>query len=236
MLSGLLAVDLGLGASMRFLRLLALVVIMGVGALSGLAAPPIWGGQEDMTLSQADRDLLLKLARSSIKAHFQGEGQPALQDLRPSLREPRGAFVTLHRQGRLRGCIGYIEAVKPLDQTVLEMATAAAFHDPRFSPLREEELADLEIEISVLSPLSLIKNIEEIEVGRHGLLIARDLQRGLLLPQVATERRWSRRTFLEQTCLKAGLPPDAWKEAFTRIYVFTAEIFADHPSKAGGVK
>ena len=102
------------------------------------------------------------------------------------LEELRGAFVSLHRRGQLRGCIGYIEAVKPLLQTVREMAPAAAFQDPRFRPLQADELADLEIEISVLTPLRLIKNPDEIEVGQHGLYIIKGLNRGLLLPQVAT--------------------------------------------------
>lgn len=181
-----------------------------------------------MTLSASDKDTLLKLARASIQAHFKGESPPPLKDPSPVLCEPRGAFVSLHRQGRLRGCIGYLEAVKPLGQTVVEMAAAAAFHDPRFLPLGEEELADLEIEISVLSPMRLIKKIEEIQVGQHGIYIVQGLNRGLLLPQVATEYRWNRLTFLEQTCCKAGLPPDAWKEG-TKIYVFTADIFSDHP-------
>ena len=145
------------------------------------------------------------------------------------LEEFRGAFVSLHRRGQLRGCIGYIEAVKPLLQTVREMAPAAAFQDPRFRPLQADELADLEIEISVLTPLKLIKSTDEIEVGRDGLYIVRGLNRGLLLPQVATQYHWDRQTFLEQTCNKAGLPGDAWKDPGTQIFIFRAEIFADHP-------
>ena len=133
-------------------------------------------------------------------------------------------FVTLTRHGRLRGCIGYLKAVKPLLAAVQEMATAAAFHDPRFPALREEELADLELEISVLSPMHLIKNIDEIEVGRHGLYLERGSFQGLLLPQVATQYGWDRLTFLRQTCLKAGLDPDAWQDPATRIFVFTADI------------
>ena len=158
---------------------------------------------------------------------------PALETVPRSLCEPRGAFVSLHRQGQLRGCIGYLEAVKPLGQTVREMAAAAAFHDPRFRPLGKEELADLEVEISVLSPMRLIKNIDEIQVGTHGLYIVQGPCRGLLLPQVATEYKWDRLTFLQQTCGKAGLPPDAWKDPDTKIYLFTAEIFARSPQKAG---
>ena len=186
-----------------------------------------------MNLSDADKKLLLKMARDSIEAYLLDKPLPALETVPRSLGEPRGAFVSLHRMGQLRGCIGYLEAVKPLDQTVREMAVAAAFHDPRFRPLAKEELADLEVEISVLSPMRLIHSIEEIQVGTHGLYIVQGPCRGLLLPQVATQYHWDRLTFLEQTCCKAGLPPTAWKDPDTRIYRFTAEIFGDHPPGAG---
>jgi AmmeMemoRadiSam system protein A len=110
----------------------------------------------------------------------------------------------------------------------MEMAAAAAFHDPRFRPLGEEELADLDVEISVLTPMQRVEKVETIEVGKHGLYIEKGRCRGLLLPQVAVEYRWDRTTFLEQTCCKAGLPPQAWKDPDTRIFTFTAEIFSDH--------
>ncbi len=182
-----------------------------------------------MDLSAADKKLLLQMARASIEAHLLDKPPAAPEKPLPrSLCEPRGAFVSLHRRGQLRGCIGYLEAVKPLGQTVKEMAAAAAFHDPRFRPLGKEELADLEVEISVLSPMRLIKNPDEIRVGDHGLYIVQGPFRGLLLPQVATEYKWDRLTFLEQTCGKAGLPPDAWKDQDTKIYIFTAEVFGDH--------
>ena len=182
-----------------------------------------------MNLSSADKQLLLQTARDSIAAQLTGKTAVPVKTASPVLGELRGAFVSLHRQGQLRGCIGYIEALKPLLETVREMAPAAAFQDPRFRPLQASELADLEIEISVLSPLHLIKNPDEIEVGRHGLYIVRGINRGLLLPQVATEYHWDRLTFLEQTCNKAGLPPDAWKDPHTQIYSFSAEVFDDHP-------
>lgn len=177
-----------------------------------------------MDLTAADQELLFQVARNSIKARLRGEQAALPQATSPILQQPRGVFVTLHRHGRLRGCIGYLEAVKPLLAAVQEMAVAAAFNDPRFPPLREEELADLELEISVLSPMRQIKHIEEIEVGRHGLYLEQGLCRGLLLPQVATEYGWDRLTFLKQTCLKAGLPPDAWQDPATRIFVFSADI------------
>jgi AmmeMemoRadiSam system protein A len=186
-----------------------------------------------MNLTKADQELLLQVARDSIEAHLKDQTAPAAKSASPTLGELRGAFVSLHRRGNLRGCIGYIEPVQPLLQAVREMAAAAAFHDPRFRPLQKEELPDLEIEISVLSPLKLVKSVEEIEVGRHGLYMVRGFSRGLLLPQVATEYHWDRQTFLQQTCGKAGLPPDAWKDGATKIYLFTAVIFGDHPQKPG---
>jgi AmmeMemoRadiSam system protein A len=189
-----------------------------------------------MSVSEADKKRLLQLARDSIRAQLKGEAAPSLAGASPLLCELRGVFVTLHRRGQLRGCIGYLEAVKPLGQAVVEMAGAAAFHDPRFLPLREAELADLEVEISVLTPMQPLAQVENIQVGKHGLYIEKGSNRGLLLPQVAVDFRWDRTTFLQQTCCKAGLPPDAWKDADTRIFTFTAEIFSDHPEKPGSPK
>jgi AmmeMemoRadiSam system protein A len=213
---------------MNLLRLVAICLTLGAAIVPGLWALPSWGGQADMNLSPADKKLLLQVARDSIAAHLQGKAVTPVKATSPVLEEPRGAFVSLHRRGQLRGCIGYIEAIKPLLETVREMAPAAAFQDPRFRPLQADELADLEIEISVLTPLKLIKSTDEIEVGQHGLYIVRGLNRGLLLPQVATQYHWDRQTFLGQTCNKAGLPGDAWKDPGTQIFIFRAEIFADH--------
>jgi AmmeMemoRadiSam system protein A len=120
-----------------------------------------------------------------------------------------------------------IEAVKPLYQTVAEMAVAAAVEDPRFPPLTLDELPLITIEISVLSPLEEVEDVEEIEVGKHGLYIIRGFYRGLLLPQVATEYNWDRETFLQHTCLKAGLPTDCWQDQETKIYKFSAEVFGE---------
>jgi AmmeMemoRadiSam system protein A len=186
-----------------------------------------------MSLSATDKTRLFQVARDSIRACLEGKSPQPLKDLPPQLLEPRGVFVTLHRQKRLRGCIGYLEAVKALAPAVQEMAVCAAFSDPRFRPLEANELDDLEIEISILTPMRRIENVEEVEVGRDGLYIEQGACRGLLLPQVATECRWDRQTFLEQTCCKAGLPPDAWKDKDTRIYVFTAEILSEGPAKPG---
>lgn len=178
-----------------------------------------------MQLSEQDRQTLRELARQGIAAALKGQPRPVLIDLSPVLQEPRGAFVTLHWRGNLRGCIGFIEAVKPLAETIQEMAVAAAFGDPRFPPLTNEEFRDIEIEISVLSPLRRISNIDEIQVGKHGLYLRQGARRGLLLPQVATEYNWDRETFLQQTCVKASLPPLAWKDPQTEIYLFSAEVF-----------
>jgi AmmeMemoRadiSam system protein A len=167
---------------------------------------------------------LLKLARTTIENRLKKE-QKKLDFKFPQLKA--GAFVTLHKQGELRGCIGTFRSDRNLEDVVRDMAIAAAFEDPRFSPLEPEELDEVDIEISVLSPLREIKDVNEIEVGKHGLYISRGFRSGVLLPQVATEYNWDRETFLVHTCLKAGLPEDAWKDPKTKIEVFTAEVFGE---------
>lgn len=143
-----------------------------------------------------------------------------------NLRARAGAFVTLHRGPRLRGCIGQISGSEPLVEVVAYCAKAAALEDPRFHPVRPDEVASLEIEISVLSPLEDITP-EQIVAGKHGLLVSRGWQRGVLLPQVATQFNWNAERFLEETCVKAGLSPGAWKDAETHIQAFTAEVFSE---------
>jgi len=179
----------------------------------------------DSGLNENDKKTLLALARESIENALANKPDPKLDSDSPILKEKRGAFVTLTKRGILRGCIGYIRAYKPLDQTIVEMAQAAAFRDPRFPPVTKNELDDLEIEISVLTPIQEIDDINEIEVGKHGIIIERNGYSGLLLPQVATEYGWDRITFLEHTCQKAGLPRDAWKQEGTKIKIFSADIF-----------
>ncbi|UCD94939.1 MAG: AmmeMemoRadiSam system protein B [Candidatus Zixiibacteriota bacterium] len=176
-------------------------------------------------LSAEDRAYLLDLARASILARM--ENRKVSRDEPPSriLKENRGAFVTLKRRGMLRGCIGMIRAAQPLYETIIDMAQAAAFEDSRFMPLAEDELDDIEIEISALSPLVRVEDVNEVEVGRDGLMIVLESHSGLLLPQVAVENNWGRTTFLEQTCLKAGLPKSSYKDRAAKIYRFTAEIF-----------
>jgi AmmeMemoRadiSam system protein A len=186
---------------------------------------PTNGTETDLTAG--DKTYLLTLARSVIVAECEGESATIDPPPSPVLGELRGGFVTLKKRGRLRGCIGYIKAFKPLVETVTEMAKAAAFNDPRFSPVTAGEIMEIDIEISVLSPIKRIDDPSVIEVGTHGIIISRGPQQGLLLPQVATEWGWDREKFLEQTCLKAGLPVDAWKQPGTRIDIFSADIFSE---------
>ncbi len=168
---------------------------------------------------------LLKIARETIENYIRFRKVPKFSIEEPELLQKAGAFVTIKRHGRLRGCIGHVEGIKPLYETIVEMAIAASTQDPRFSPVTEDELADLEIEISVMTPLQRIDNPEEIQVGVHGILMRRGFRSGLLLPQVATEQGWDRKTFLEHTCLKAGLSKNDWNDPNTEIYVFRAQVF-----------
>ncbi len=174
--------------------------------------------------STPERSYLLDSAHRAILAAVRGESwKPNPPSMH--LAEPRGAFTTLHIEDRLRGCVGFVYPIKPLCATVMETAVAAAFHDPRFLPVTDEESSSLQIEISVLSRLFRI-DPKEVAVGRHGLLVSRGFQRGLLLPQVAVEHHWTRELFLDEACLKAGLSPDAWKHGAT-VEAFTAEVFGD---------
>ena len=175
--------------------------------------------------SLEERRYLLSLAHDSIVAAAQAQPLRLAPPDSPHLAEPRGAFTTLHLAGQLRGCVGYVFAVRPLWQTVAETALAAAFQDTRFYPVTADEAPQLEIDISVLSPIAPIAP-EAVEVGKHGLVVAFGSHRGLLLPQVPTEYGWDRDRFLEETCQKAGLPPDMWKRGAT-VEAFTAEVFGD---------
>lgn len=178
-------------------------------------------------LNEREKKELLKIARASIEKRVKGERLPEFTPLTERLKIPQGVFVTIKENHQLRGCIGYIAPVKPLYKAVSEMAIAAATSDPRFPPLQSSELKRISIEITVLSPLKRIEDPKEIEVGKHGIVIKRGPYQGLLLPQVATEEGWDRQTFLAHTCLKAGLPSDAWKEKGTEIYIFTGEVFGE---------
>ena len=169
---------------------------------------------------------LLDLARSAIRRHLGAEKTKKTIAADPILDEPRGAFVTLEVDGQLRGCIGYPLPYKPLAQTIQEVAVSAASQDYRFEPLRGEELDRLKIEISVLSLPKPVQSPEEVEVGRHGIIISKGNYRGLLLPQVPVEYGWDRETFLSHGCLKAGLRPDEWKKG-AEIEIFTAQVFSE---------
>jgi uncharacterized protein len=178
-------------------------------------------------LPQEARRQLLEIARRSIEARLGGSPATAA-GCDPLLLEPGGAFVTLSARGtgELRGCVGYVEPLFAVGETVARAAAAAAFEDDRFAPVSRGELPSLTIEVSVLRPPQPIR-AADVEVGRHGLIAARGGHRGLLLPQVPVEHRWSREVFLDHTCLKAGLPKDAWRDERTELLAFTAEVFGE---------
>ena len=187
-----------------------------LGARAALKKP-------DFSLNDKDKEMLLAIAREAIEAHIKDESY--IPPIRENLEAQRGLFVTLKIDGQLRGCIGLIRSRDPLYKAVSEMAVAAAFEDPRFPPVTAVEFDRLEFDISVLSPLQRVRGFDDIEVGRDGLMIKLDLHSGLLLPQVATENGWNRTELLEQTCLKAGLPKNSYKNKQAEIYRFSADIF-----------
>jgi AmmeMemoRadiSam system protein A len=174
--------------------------------------------------SPEERTLLLQLAHQAIAAALDRR-EISLTPPTPHLAEPRGAFATLYYCRILRGCVGYVFPVTPLYRTVAESARGAAFEDSRFPPVTPAEATELQVSLSILSPLVPIQP-EEVEIGRHGLLVSLGVCRGLLLPQVPVEHGWDRITFLEQTCKKAGLPSSAW-QAGAELQAFTAEVFGD---------
>jgi AmmeMemoRadiSam system protein A len=176
-------------------------------------------------IDDVDRASLLLIAREAIVAHVSGRSQPVVA-AHGFLSHPAGAFVTLRIRGELRGCIGHVEADRPVGQAVAQSAIAACSADPRFPGVTASELPDLDLEVSILGPLERVASSDDIDVGRHGLVIERGWQRGLLLPQVATEHEWDRGTFVEQTCRKAGLPADAWERGAT-LWKFEAEVFGE---------
>lgn len=177
-------------------------------------------------LNEGQQEFLLRLARQAISHYLKTGKSLESETADPELKEKRGAFVTLHKDDQLRGCIGYPLPVKPLDETVIEMAIHAATKDYRFPALSLDELPETKIEISVLSLPRLIKDIHEIEIGKHGIIVQKGLQKGLLLPQVPVEWDWDLETFLNQGCLKAGLDKDEWKKE-AQIEIFSAEVFGE---------
>ncbi len=179
----------------------------------------------DLGFSSEDREKLREVAFQAIRCRCMGEAMPDFVVDAPRLKEPGAAFVCIHKGKDLRGCIGMIEARTPLWETIRKMAVEAAFGDPRFCALASDELDEIDIEISVLTPMRRISDPSEIEIGKHGLLVRRGFRSGLLLPQVASEHGWDREEFLGWTCRKAGLSEKAWKDKDVETYIFSADVF-----------
>ncbi|KAF1076806.1 AmmeMemoRadiSam system protein A [Halodesulfovibrio sp. MK-HDV] len=181
-----------------------------------------------LSLTAADKDYLRELVQWSISTYFEGahtlDDNTVPKPESPLLKQELGAFVTLKKNGNLRGCIGNVVGQGPLYLTVAYMARAAAFEDPRFPQVSETEFAYLSTEISIMGPITLCPDTDLIEIGTHGLIMQHRANSGLLLPQVAQEWNWDRNKFLEQTCIKAGLKPDMWKNPATKIYWFEAYV------------
>jgi len=180
-------------------------------------------------LTKEQKKKLLKIARETLESYLKQNNKiPKIDEEDPVLNEKRGVFVTLKKDNNLRGCIGYIYPVLPLIEGVKKMAIEAATGDPRFTPVNYKELKDIEIEISVLTVPKRVKSIDEIVLGRDGVIVKRGYNQGIFLPQVADETGWDKEEFLSQLCWqKAGLPPDAWKDSETELYTFQAEVFSE---------
>ena len=177
-------------------------------------------------LTKKEQRDLLKIARETIISYVTSSRIPAVETASRGLNLESGCFVTIRKAGQLRGCIGNFVSDKPLYNLVQEMAVSAATRDPRFYPMKQQDLDAFELEISVLSPLKLVSAVDEIQVGTHGIYLVKNSSRGVLLPQVATEYGWDRDTFLRHTCLKAGLPENAWQKD-CEIYIFSALVFGE---------
>jgi AmmeMemoRadiSam system protein B/AmmeMemoRadiSam system protein A len=183
--------------------------------------------EKEFSLTGAEKKKLLSIARSSIEAILNGKPLPKFDVTELDLKAHAGAFVTLRRTGDLRGCIGRLVGDKPLYEVVSRMAVAAATEDSRFRPVSLPELQNIDIEISVLSPLKKMSNLKELQLGKHGIYITKGMRSGCFLPQVADETRWSKEEFLNRCCIdKAGLEPDAWKKD-ADVFLFTAEVFSE---------
>ncbi|HXE97157.1 MAG TPA: AmmeMemoRadiSam system protein A [Dongiaceae bacterium] len=177
-------------------------------------------------LTKKEQRELLKIARATIVEHVTNRKIPDVTSALPGLNLNSGCFVTIKQKGQLRGCIGNFISDQPLYQLVQEMAVSAATRDPRFYPMKSDDLADFTLDISVLSPLEKAASAEEVKVGKHGIYIVKGSYRGVLLPQVAIEYGWNRDQFLQHTCIKAGLPQDAW-QGECDIYIFSAQVFGE---------
>ena len=207
--------------------------VVGYSAVALVKAQGREAVQQPFSLSAREKSELLSLARKSVEYAVRlGKAYEPSPSSNESLNQERGAFVTLKESGELRGCIGYTTAVKPLYMIVRDTATLAALRDPRFRPVSASELPQLEYEISVLSPLRRVIDIREIKVGQHGLLMKNGTYQGLLLPQVPVEARWDRQKFLEETCAKADMSADCWKDENTDIFMFSAVVFGEAKPEA----
>jgi AmmeMemoRadiSam system protein A len=180
-----------------------------------------------MIISDGDRGLLLSVARQALEARVCGLGVPQVNCTGP-LAVRCGAFVSIHHGENLRGCLGRLTADAPIGSTLAHLGAAVADSDPRFPPVTALELSNMHLEISLMTPEQLIASIDEIVVGRHGLIVEQGRARGVLLPQVAVEHGWARETFIEHACIKAGLPGNAWQRG-ARIQIFEAQVFREHP-------
>ncbi len=182
--------------------------------------------EPEFSLTEPEKAELLKMARTAVELYVRDKQVLATRSESPKLREPRAAFVTLRKKGDLRGCIGYLEPVAPLDQTVVRVGILAAVEDTRFTPVTPDELSAITVEVSVLTPIRDISSPLQVRVGRDGLVVSMGSRRGLLLPQVAVENGWDRETFLSEGCVKAGLPPDAWRHG-AKLATFQAIVFGE---------
>jgi MEMO1 family protein len=198
----------------------------------GYASCLVTAQKGENMLNTQQKDRLLAVARQAITTYLQTGKKVEVAESDPVLNQKRGAFVTLNQHHELRGCIGNLVGSQPLYLTVRDMAIEAAVGDPRFSPLTDQELKTVEIEISVLSEMQKIDSAQSIELGKHGVLVRKGYQSGVFLPQVATETGWSKEEFLNNLCAhKAGLSPDAWKDKNTQLYIFTADVFGEKEIK-----
>ena len=202
--------------------------VVGYGAVAFSRAPAAAAAVPRFDLAPEERAELLRIARASVETVVKERKEYQLPAAKfEALSRERGVFVTLKKHGDLRGCIGYVSPLKPLDHAVRDVAAFAAVRDQRFRPVMPAELPELSYEISVLSPMRRVLDVQQIRPGRDGLLVRRDGSEGLLLPQVATEEGWDRTRFLEETCVKAGLMPQTWRDDLTDIFSFTALVFGD---------
>ncbi|MCL2687289.1 MAG: TIGR00296 family protein [Methanobrevibacter sp.] len=185
-------------------------------------------------LTNKDGEYLIKIAKLAIETYLEkGEKIPTPEDCPPHLKEKLGVFVTLNEQNELRGCIGYPEPIAPLIEATIDVAISAAVSDPRFPSLTKGELENIDIEVTVLTKPEILQvnspsdYLTEIKIGEHGLIIEKEFNRGLLLPQVAPEHNMDSETFLAHTCMKAGLNSQCWLEEETKVYTFKGQIFKE---------